>query len=115
MKFFASLLLAIAPIALALPTSVITEDAAVEARQSCYTKCGSVCYTSAQVNAALKKGYGYYTSNSEAGSSTYPHTYNNYEGFDFPVAGPYQEFPLKTSGAYTGGKFACLILLVWDI
>jgi hypothetical protein len=26
------------------------------------------------------------------GSSSYPHTYNNYEGFDFPVSGPYQEF-----------------------
>lgn len=32
--------------------------------------------------------------------------YNNYEGFDFLVSGPYQEFPLRTSGAYTGGKAA---------
>jgi len=113
MKFLASLLLAIAPISLALPTSVPTEDAAVEARQSCYSTCGSVCYTSAQVNAALKAGYGYYTSGDEAGSSTYPHTYNNYEGFDFPVAGPYQEFPLLKSGVYTGGKFYTFELAVF--
>ncbi|RMZ71170.1 guanyl-specific ribonuclease f1 [Pyrenophora seminiperda CCB06] len=104
MKFLASLLLAIAPIALALPTSVVTENTAVEARQNCYTTCGSVCYTQAQVNTALKAGVNYYNNNDEAGSSTYPHQYNNYEGFDFPVNGPYQEFPLKKSGAYTGGS-----------
>lgn len=40
--------------------------------------------------------------NDRAGN--YPHTYNNYEGFDFPVAGPYIEFPIKSGGPYTGGK-----------
>lgn len=25
-------------------------------------------------------------------------------GFDFPVNGPYQEFPIRTSGVYTGGS-----------
>jgi hypothetical protein len=32
------------------------------------------------------------------------HQYNNYEGFNFPVSGPYQEFPIKSSGVYTGGS-----------
>jgi hypothetical protein len=109
MKFISSLLLLLTPVALALPTSVVTEveapvEAAIETRQ-CYVQCGSTCYTSSQVSAARTKGYSYYQSNSQAGSSTYPHTYNNYEGFDFLVTGPYQEFPLKTSGAYTGGNF----------
>lgn len=108
MKFISSLLLLLTPVALALPTSVVTEvEAPVEAEidtRACYVTCGSVCYTSAQVSAARTKGYSYYQSGSEAGSSTYPHTYNNYEGFTFLVSGPYQEFPLKTSGAYTGGK-----------
>ncbi|KAF1944729.1 ribonuclease-domain-containing protein [Clathrospora elynae] len=107
MKFLASLLFFIAPITLALPTSVITEapveDAAIDARQSCYVKCGSTCYTSAQASAARTAGYKFYSQDTEAGSSTYPHTYNNYEGFTFLVKGPYQEFPLRTSGAYTGG------------
>lgn len=35
--------------------------------------------------------------------------YHNYEGFDFPVSGPYQEFPIKTNGVYTGGEFFSLI------
>jgi hypothetical protein len=98
MKFISTLLFFIAPLTLALPAPV---EETVEAR-ACYAQCGSACYTSAQVSAALKQGYGYYTKGSEAGSSTYPHTYNNYEGFNFPVTGPYQEFPLKTT-VYTGG------------
>lgn len=106
---FSTLLLSLLPtLALALPTTetVETKDvlAAVESRQSCYVKCGSTCYTSAQVTTARSAGYSYYQNNDQAGSSTYPHTYNNYEGFSFLVSGPYQEFPLRTSGAYTGGK-----------
>ncbi|KAG9191105.1 ribonuclease-domain-containing protein [Alternaria panax] len=108
MKFLVNALLLIAPIALALPTSAPTEEAveiaAVEARQSCYVRCGSTCYTSAQASTARNAGYNYYRQGSQAGSSTYPHKYNNYEGFDFLVSGPYQEFPLRTSGAYTGGS-----------
>lgn len=114
MKFLTSILLFVAPIALALPTSVDTapvEDAALEARQSCYVRCGSTCYTSSQVTAARNSGYNYYRQGGQAGGSSYPHTYNNYEGFDFLVSGPYQEFPLRTSGAYTGGKFALVLLL----
>jgi len=104
MQFIASLLLLLTPVALALPTSVVTEvEAEIETRQ-CFVTCGSTCYTSSQVSAARSTGYSYYQSNGQAGSSNYPHTYNNFEGFDFLVSGPYQEFPLRTSGAYTGGK-----------
>ena len=106
MKFL-SILALIAPVAFSLPTSVITEapveDAALEDR-ACYVTCGSTCYTSAQVSAARSAAYNYVKSGSQAGSSTYPHVYNNYEGFDFLVSGTYYEFPLKTSGVYTGGK-----------
>jgi hypothetical protein len=104
MKLLNSLLF-LAPIAFALPTSVSTSLAVeepVEAR-ACYVTCGSVCYTSAQASAARSAGYNYYQQNDQAGSSTYPHTYNNYEGFSFLVTGPYQEFPLKTGSAYSGG------------
>jgi hypothetical protein len=67
--------------------------------------CGSVVYTAAQVNAASVKACSYYQAGTQAGSSTYPHTYNNTEGFSFKVAGPYLEFPILSSGAvYTGGK-----------
>lgn len=108
MKFL-SILALIAPIALALPTSVITEapveDAALESRQSCYAKCGSTCYTSAQVTAARNSGYNYVKQGGTAGGSTYPHVFNNREGFDFLVGGTYYEFPIKTGGVYTGGMY----------
>lgn len=35
----------------------------------------------------------------------YPHQYNNYEGFSFPTAAPWYEFPiLSTYNVYTGGS-----------
>ncbi|KAL6704292.1 hypothetical protein ACN47E_008356 [Coniothyrium glycines] len=106
MKFLSSLLILVGPLALALPTSVSTEDAenALEVRQSGSIICGSTTYTSAQVTAARNEGYSHYTAGTQAGSSTYPHTYNNYEGFSFLVSGSYQEYPLLTSGVYTGGS-----------
>ncbi|CBX96597.1 hypothetical protein IAQ61_005538 [Plenodomus lingam] len=87
-------------LAAALPTS----SSALETRQSCAIRCGSTCYTAAQASAARTAGHNHYLQDTQAGSSNYPHTYNNREGFDFLVAGPYQEFPLRTSGVYTGGS-----------
>lgn len=109
MKFL-TLLTLLAP-ALALPTSLPLDtplDTPLDAltpRQSCYVKCGSTCYTSAQVSSARSAAYNYVKQGSTAGSSTYPHKYNNYEGFDFLVGGTYYEFPLKTGGVYTGGTY----------
>lgn len=105
MKFLSSVLLFLAPISLALPTNVVDSPAedSIEARQ-CYVRCGSTCYTSAQVTGARNSGYNYIRQGGTAGGSSYPHRYNNYEGFDFLVSGPYYEFPLRTGGAYTGGK-----------
>jgi hypothetical protein len=106
MKFLSSLLVLIAPAALALPvTEAPVKDAALESRQSCYSRCGSTCYTSNQVAAARSAGYNFYNQDNTAGSSNYPHQYNNFEGFEFLVPGPYQEFPIRTSGVYTGGTF----------
>ncbi|CAK4030265.1 guanyl-specific ribonuclease F1 [Lecanosticta acicola] len=85
--------------AIALPTA----SSDLETRQSS-TTCGNNYYSSDQVNDALNQGYNYYASGEQVGSDDYPHTYNNYEGFDFPVSGPYQEFPIEESGVYTGGS-----------
>lgn len=66
--------------------------------------CGNVCYHQAALTNAVNAGYKDYQDGDEAGSSTYPHTYNNYEGFDFSVNGPYQEFPVLSSyRTYSGG------------
>jgi hypothetical protein len=68
------------------------------------TNCGGVAYTAARVQAAANAACNYVQNGGTAGSSTYPHRYNNYEGFDFPVSGPYNEFPILKSGkVYTGG------------
>ena len=64
-------------------------------------------YSASQVSAAVSQGCKYLKANQQVGSNNYPHRYNNYEGFDFRVAAPWQEFPISRSGVYTGGEF-CL-------
>ncbi|RMJ06677.1 Guanyl-specific ribonuclease F1 [Fusarium euwallaceae] len=96
MLFFKSL----APLAALLSVAVASP---IESRQSA-TTCGSTAYSAAQVRAAANAACNYYRAGDTAGSSTYPHTFNNREGFDFLVSGPYQEFPIKSSGVYTGGS-----------
>jgi hypothetical protein len=105
-----SLLFLLAPLALALPSELVPTDLAT--RQSCAVTCGSTCYTSAQINAARSAGTGYVKSGSTAGGSTYPHKYNNYEGFDFLVGGTYYEFPLRKAGVYTGGMYSISYLVL---
>ncbi|KAI1365980.1 Ribonuclease/ribotoxin [Xylaria arbuscula] len=95
MQVFTSFLALVAVVSPALAAPVIEERAA--------TTCGSTYYTATQVNQAAQKACSYYTAGTTANS--YPHTYNNYEGFSFTVAGPYLEFPMLTSGVYTGGTF----------
>ncbi|KAL0941984.1 Guanyl-specific ribonuclease F1-like protein 1 [Colletotrichum truncatum] len=68
------------------------------------TTCGSTYYSTAQVNAAASAACNHVRAGSQAGSSTYPHRYNNYEGFNFAVSGPWYEFPIRSSGVYTGGS-----------
>ncbi|KXJ94592.1 putative extracellular guanyl-specific ribonuclease T1 [Microdochium bolleyi] len=77
----------------------------IEIRQNCQYTCGSVCYSSGAINAAVTQGYKYYQNNQQVGSNNYPHTFNNREGFDFLVSGPFQEFPILRGGSvYTGGS-----------
>ncbi|KEY67400.1 hypothetical protein S7711_08880 [Stachybotrys chartarum IBT 7711] len=68
--------------------------------------CGSVSYTSAQTNAASVAACNYVRNGGTAGGSTYPHRYNNYEGFYFlGLPGPFHEFPIMSNGrVYTGGS-----------
>ncbi|KAK2609103.1 hypothetical protein QQS21_002330 [Conoideocrella luteorostrata] len=70
------------------------------------TTCGRVKYSGSAVQTAANTACGYVQEGDTAGSSSYPHRYNNYEGFDFNgVQGPYNEFPILKSGkAYNGGS-----------
>lgn len=72
-----------------------------EKRQDSSPTCGDTTYSSSQVNNALNAGCDDLSSGDAPGG--YPHQYNNYEGFDFPVSGPWYEFPL-VQGTYTGGS-----------
>ncbi|KAI0889852.1 Ribonuclease/ribotoxin [Annulohypoxylon maeteangense] len=97
MYFVNSLLPFVAFIASVAAAPIVEERDSLAA-----TTCGSTYYTATQVNQAAQKACSYYTSGSAPGG--YPHTYNNYEGFSFAVSGPYLEFPMLTSGVYTGGS-----------
>ena len=67
--------------------------------------CGSVFYSAAAVNSASVRACNLWRAGTTIGSNSYPHTFNNREGFSFAVAGPYVEFPIMSSGAiYSGGK-----------
>ncbi|KAF2200355.1 ribonuclease-domain-containing protein [Delitschia confertaspora ATCC 74209] len=108
MQFIPLILLSLLSLTSALPTgispsSLLPENLSLIPR-ACATTCGSNCYTSAQISSALSAGCNYVTQGSTAGSSTYPHVYNNYEGFGFSVSGPYYEFPILRSGVYSGGS-----------
>ncbi|KAK8044647.1 hypothetical protein PG993_004671 [Apiospora rasikravindrae] len=95
MQFLLALVPLLAAFVTAAPAAAVLEDRAA-------TTCGSTSYSAAQVNAASQQACDYYKNGQQA--NKYPHTYNNYEGFNFRVAGPYQEFPIKSSGVYTGGS-----------
>jgi hypothetical protein len=92
-------------------TLLIPFSFALPAPQSTGVSCGTDKYTTTQITAAQNAACGHIQSGDTAGSSTYPHTYRDDEGFTFAgVAGPYFEFPILTSGkVYTGGKTDSLL------
>lgn len=68
--------------------------------------CGNTYYSANAVNAASQAACNFVKAGTKAGSSTYPHQYNNYEGFQFQgLSAPFYEFPILSSGSiYSGGE-----------
>ncbi|KAK4162428.1 Ribonuclease/ribotoxin [Cladorrhinum sp. PSN259] len=66
--------------------------------------CGSKSYTKQQVDEAVAEGCRLYAAGQQLGNSKYPHKYNNFENLVFAASGPYQEFPIVSGGAYSGGS-----------
>lgn len=93
MKFTLALLVGIAS---AAPTELLKRADAT---------CGSVHYSSDAVNQAAQASCKLVKDHDTAGSSSYPHQYKNYEGFEFKgLNGPFYEFPILKSGSvYNGG------------
>ncbi|RFU75135.1 extracellular guanyl-specific ribonuclease [Trichoderma arundinaceum] len=83
---------------------VSASAAAIDKRaNTCVFTCGSVCYWQSDIDAALAKGYSLYSSGDDENS--YPHQYNDFEGFKFPTSAPWYEFPILSSfKVYTGGS-----------
>ncbi|KAF2841075.1 guanyl-specific ribonuclease F1 [Patellaria atrata CBS 101060] len=90
------------PLALFAATA-IGSPVELDKRQSA-TTCGGKAYTASEVRAAANAACSYYRQGGKACGGSYPHQYNNYEGFNFPVSGPWQEFPLIKGGAYSCGS-----------
>ncbi len=77
----------------------------VKRQDTCVDTCGSTCYWQSDIDAALEKGYSLYQSGQTLGTDKYPHQYEDYEGFSFPVPAPYYEFPiLNDYEVYSGGS-----------
>ncbi|KAK0530271.1 hypothetical protein OC842_003980 [Tilletia horrida] len=85
---------------LALPAAILASPVQTLEKREPAVTCATKYYTGTQVARAVQ------LSNSNgAPSSTYPHTFNNYEGFDFSdycSDSTYNTYPLTTNG-YTGG------------
>ncbi|KFH41748.1 Guanyl-specific ribonuclease F1-like protein [Hapsidospora chrysogenum ATCC 11550] len=65
--------------------------------------CGDQEYTAKQVAAAMEAACTHFQDGTDV--NDYPHTYNNYEGFEFKgYDGPFQEFPIIPGGVYDGGS-----------
>ncbi|KAK7753476.1 hypothetical protein SLS62_004551 [Diatrype stigma] len=77
---------------------------AVQTREDCVATCGTVCYWQSDIDDAVAAGYKLFKAGDTVGDNDYPHAFDNREGFDIPVDGPWQEFPiLSTYKPYTGG------------
>ncbi|QRV93470.1 guanyl-specific ribonuclease F1 [Ceratobasidium sp. AG-Ba] len=67
--------------------------------------CDGFTFTAAQVSAAASAAASRVASGTTVGSNSYPHVFNNREGFTFNSGcrAPFYEFPLFRSQVYTGG------------
>lgn len=89
----------------ALAAVALANPVALEKRQGSGSwTCGGNTYSSSQIDSATSEGCSLHAAGETVGSNDYPHTFNNREGLPLESDGPYQEFPILTSGVYTGGE-----------
>ncbi len=99
---------------LALSAAVVTaaDPPRLEPRQGTASlstlSCASTIYTKLQVDAAVAEACRLYAAGKQIGARLYPHAFNNAERLTFAVAGPYQEFPILSSGAIYVGSTSSL-------
>ncbi|KAN0117063.1 guanyl-specific ribonuclease F1 [Hyaloscypha variabilis] len=66
--------------------------------------CDGTIYSQQNIDDAATAALSYYASGETVGRDSYPHQYKDYEGFSFTCSAPYLEFPIETSGVYSGGS-----------
>ncbi|KAL8382329.1 hypothetical protein RB595_006219 [Gaeumannomyces hyphopodioides] len=66
--------------------------------------CGSNSYSRAKVEAATAEGCRLNAAGQTLGTNRYPHTFNNREKLVFSASGPFQEFPILSSGQNFTGR-----------
>ncbi|ODA83870.1 hypothetical protein RJ55_02386 [Drechmeria coniospora] len=87
-----------------LPIALVGATPIEQARVEAGTTCGRTYYSADAVRKASNAACSYVQDGGRAGSSSYPHRYNNFEGFYFQgEEGPFYEFPLMSSGKIYGG------------
>ena len=98
----------VATLTLALCAVATAAGEALEKRQGTASlgslSCGKVNYTKKEVDAAVAEACSLFAAGDQLGSSKYPHQFNNREGLTFAVSGPYQEFPILSSGQVYSGS-----------
>lgn len=109
--FKSALVLALCAV-FAVASPVDVSEQALDKRQGtadiATVTCGTNKYSRKQVAEAAAEGCRLYAANQQIGTSQYPHTFNNRENLVFTTSGPYQEFPILTSGNYTGSMCSLL-------
>ena len=66
-------------------------------------RCKATPFNKQQIRKAVNKGVQLRNQGKQVGKNKYPHRFNNREGFEFPVEGPYQEFPILQDGEIYDG------------
>lgn len=61
-------------------------------------------YSQTDIDNAATAALNYYAEGETVGSDSYPHQYNDYEGFTFSCSAPYLEFPIESGSTYSGGS-----------
>ncbi|KAK3897487.1 Ribonuclease/ribotoxin [Staphylotrichum tortipilum] len=92
----------------AITATADNAPAALEPRQGTASlsrlTCGSTSHTKQQVDAAVAEACRLHAAGQQLGDRKYPHQFKNFEGLLFAVSGPYQEFPILSSGVVYSGK-----------
>lgn len=89
---------------LAISLVALVYAGSADAQASAGTRCGNTEYSATDVNRASAAACEHVRNGGRAGSSTYPHEYRNFEGFEFQgLQPPFYEFPILASKRVYGG------------